>query len=98
MKRKLRSLKDFKDGESIQDIPYGKRVRIAYDLGAWFIAFIIGKTSEEAYRVKFFRNLNTKGFEKSFVKSFGASSKGLLDEFHNTFLKLSLEDKLNIIP
>jgi len=98
MKRKLRSLKDLKDGESIQDIPYGKRVRIAYDLGAWFIAFIIGKTSEEAYRVKFYKDLNTKGFEGSFVKNFGFSSKDLLDEFHNNFLKLNLSDKMKIIP
>ena len=98
MKRKLRSLKDLKDGESIKDIPYGKRARIAYDLGAWFIAFTISKSSEEAYRVKFYKDLNTKGFEGSFVKNFGSSSKDLLDEFHNTFLKLSLEDKLKIIP
>jgi len=98
MKRKLRSLKDLKDGESIQDIPYGKRARIAYDLGSWFIAFTISKSSEEAYRVKFYKDLNTKGFEGSFAKNFGSSSKDLLDEFHNTFLKLSLEDKLKIIP
>ena len=51
MKRKLRSLKD---------IPYGKRGRIAYDLGTWFIAFIINKTSEEAYRVKFLRTSTQK--------------------------------------
>jgi hypothetical protein len=98
MKRKLRSLKDLKDGESIQEIPYGKRARIAYDLGSWFIAFTISKSSEEAYRVKFYKDLNTKGFEGSFAKNFGFSSKDLLDEFHNTFLKLSLEDKLKIIP
>ena len=99
MKRKLRPLKDLGDGESIKDIPYDdERSHIAYDLGAWFIAFIINKTSEEAYRVKFFRDLNTRGFEGSFVKNFGASSKDLLDEFHNTFLKLSLEDKMKIIP
>jgi len=98
MKRKLRSLKRLKAGESIKDIPYGRRGMIAYDLGAWFIAFLINKTSEEAYRVKFFRALNTEGFEGSFLRSFGSSSKAVLDEFHNTFLKLSLEDKLKIIP
>jgi hypothetical protein len=98
MKRKLRSLEDLREGESIKDIPYGKRGRIAYDLGAWFIAFLINKTSEEAYRVKFFRDLNTESFEGSFVKNFDSSSKNFLDEFHNTFLKLSLEDKLKIIP
>jgi len=98
MERKLRSLKNLREGESIKDITYGKRGGIAYDLGAWFIAFIISKTSEADYRVKFYRDLNTEGFEESFIKNFGASSKDLLDEFHNTFLKLSLEGKMKIIP
>ena len=98
MERKLSSLKNLREGESIKDIPYGKRGRIAYDLGAWFIAFIINKTSEEDYLVKFYRDLNSKGFEGSFIKNFGSSSKDLLDEFHYTFLKLSIEDKLKIIP
>ena len=98
MKWKMTSLNDLQEGESIKDIPYGRRARIAYDLGAWFIAFLINETSEEAFRVKFFRDLNKKGFEGSFVKNFGSSSKELLDEFHNTFLKLSLADKMKIIP
>ena len=98
MERKLKSLKNLREGESIKDIPYGKRGRIAYDLGAWFIAFIINKTSEEDYLVKFYRDLNSKGFEGSFIKNFGSSSKDLLDEFHYTFLKLSIEDKMKIIP
>ena len=98
MERKLRSLKNLREGESIKDIPYGKRGRIAYDLGAWFIAFIINKTSEEDHLVKFYRDLNSKGFEGSFIKNFGSSSKDLLDEFHYTFLKLSIEDKMKIIP
>ena len=98
MERKLRALKDLRDGESIKDIAYGERSHIAYDLGAWFIAFIINKTGEEAYRVNFFKDLNAKGFEGAFVKNFGASSNDLLDEFHKTFLKLSLEDKVKIIP
>ena len=98
MGRKLRSLKNLREGESIKDIPHGKRGGIAYDLGAWFIAFIINKTSEADYQVKFYRDLNTKGFEGSFIKNFGASSKDLLDEFHNIFLKLNLEGKMKIIP
>lgn len=98
MQRKLNSLNDLHEGESIRDIPYGKRGMIAYDLGAWFIAFLIHKTSEEAYQVRFFDDLNRKGFEASFVKNFGGSSEKFLDEFHNTFLKLSLKGKLSILP
>jgi hypothetical protein len=98
MERKLKSLDDLRTGESISDIPYGKRGIIAYDLGAWFIAFLIHKTSEEAYRVGFFDDLNRKGFEGSFVKNFGGSSKKFLDEFHNSFLKSNLSEKLSILP
>jgi len=98
MQHKLRSLDDLRDGESIRDIPYGKRGIVAYDLGAWFIAFLIHKTSEKAYRVNFYDDLNRKGFEGSFVKNFGGSSEKFLDEFHNTFLKLSLDEKLSILP
>ncbi len=98
MQRKLRSLGDLQDGESIRDIPYGKRGIVAYDLGAWFIAFLIHKTSEKAYQINFFDDLNSEGFEGSFVKNFGGSSETFLEEFHNTFLKLSLKDKLSILP
>ena len=98
MKRKLRSLKDLRRGESIRDIPYGRRARVAYDLGTWFIAFIISKSSENAYRVRFFKDLNAEGFEGAFLKSFGQSSQELLDEFHGHFLNLDLEEMMKIIP
>ena len=98
MKRKMNSLKDLPDGESINNIPYGKQARIAYDLGAWFIAFLINKTNEEVYRVKFFDDLNEKGFEGAFMKHFHSSSEELLDEFHDIFLKSSLADRMKIIP
>jgi hypothetical protein len=98
MEGKLRALKDLRAGENIKDIAYGERSHIAYDLGAWFIAFIIHKSGEEAYRVGFFKDLNAKGFEGAFVENFGASSHDLLDEFHKTFLKLSLAEQVKIIP
>ena len=98
MKWKLESLKYLKDGEGIQDIPYGERSHIAYDLGSWFIAFLIYKTSEESYRVNFFKDLNEYGFEKSFQRSFGKSSNEFLSQFHDHFLKLALKDKMRIIP
>ena len=98
MQRKLQSLSNLHDGETIRDIPYGRRARIAYDLGAWFIAFLISKSGEESYRVKFFKALETSGFEKAFLDSFGRSSKTLLEEFHNHFLPLSQRSQLKIIP
>ena len=98
MQRKLHSSGSLQEGETIRDIPYGRRARIAYDLGAWFIAFLISKSSEEAYRVNFFKALETRGFEGAFLDSFGRSSKALLEEFHNDFLSLTRHSQLKIIP
>ena len=98
MRRKLRSLKDLKNGESIDEIPYGKRAMIAYDLGAWLIAYLIDRTSEEAYLKGFYADLNKEGFEGSFQKNFDMSSKKLLEDFHQKFLKLSPDEMLKILP
>ena len=99
MKSKLNSLSQLGSNVNIKNIPYDdEKTHIAYDIGAWFIAFLIHKTNEETYRVKFFKNLNEMGFEKSFMNSFGSSSDKLLEEFHYKFLKLSTEDMLKIIP
>ena len=95
---KLHSISDLQNNQRIEDIPYGPNARLAYDLGAWFIAFLIHKTSEEAYRVAFFRDLNDLGFEGSFTKNFGASSESMLDEFHEVFLKLPKQEQLAILP
>jgi len=101
MKGKLRSLAMLpKSGVNrIDEISYGPpTVMIAYDLGTWFIAYLIDKTSEEAYRDHFFDDLNELGFEGSFVKNFGSSSESMLKDFHNNFLKLSIQEKMLILP
>jgi hypothetical protein len=96
---KLRSLENLVDGLEIQDIPYGHpQTMVAYDMGAWFVAFLIHKTSEEAYRVHFFEHLNEAGFDGSFMSSFGSPHMEFLDEFHHEFLPSSLQNKLDILP
>ena len=75
MRQKLDSIKDLKKGECISEIPYGERAKIAYDLGAWFCAYLIDMTSEDAYVVDFYKGLSLDGFEKSFLSKFGKPSK-----------------------
>ena len=65
---------------------------------AWFVAFLIHKTSEEAYRVHFFEHLNEAGFDGSFMSSFGSPHVDFLNEFHHEFLPSSLQNKLDILP
>ena len=98
MKQKLRAMNDLEDGESIRDIPYGRRGHIAYSLGAWFVAFVIDKSSEEAFTRGFFKDLNRLGFEGSFKKNFDGTSQEFLREFHEEFLKKPESEMLKILP
>ncbi len=64
MKLKLNSLCQLGSNESIKNVPYDdEKTHIAYDIGEWFIAFLIHKTNEETYRALFFKNLNEMEFE-----------------------------------
>jgi hypothetical protein len=95
---KMDSKSQLKTGEKINQIPYADRGNIAYDLGSWFVAYLVNKTNEETFRVSFYKDLNDLGFEGSFTKHFGSSSTELLADFHDNFLNLSLEDQLKNIP
>ena len=87
-------------GKRLEDIEYGEEdnsTRFAYDLGAWFIAYLIYYVGMDTYRVNFYDDLNELGFEGSFNNNFGKSSEEFLDEFH-AFLHLDIEDQIEIIP
>ena len=87
-------------GKRLEDIEYDEEnngARFAYDLGAWFIAYLINQVGIDNYRVNFYDDLNELGFEASFVENFGNSSGEFLDEFH-AFLHLDIENQLEIIP
>ena len=94
---KMEAKNDLQNNESIVDIPYGPRGHIAYDLGSWYVAYIINQTSEDAYLNGFYDDLNELGWEGSFVENFGISSEQMLSDFED-FLTLPIEEQLEIIP
>lgn len=94
---KMSSVDDLAEGESFTEIPYGERARIAYDLGTWFIAFLIHQVGEDAFAVHFFDDLNDLGWDGAFEENFGRSSEAMLADFE-VFLTLPLEDQLAILP
>ena len=94
---KMESKDDLYENESISEIPYGERAYIAYDLGAWAIAYLIHIVDIESYRITFYNNLNDHSWEESFNISFNMSSEEFLTNFHE-FLNLELEEQLSIIP
>lgn len=87
-------------GKRLEDLEYGEEnnaTRFAYDLGTWFIAYLIYHVGLEVYRVNFYDDLNEYGFEGSFIKNFGKSSEEYLNDFHS-FLNMDIENQLEIIP
>ena len=94
---KMQTASQLEEGESIADISYGERAMVAYELGAWFIAFLIDRVGEEVYLNDFYDDLNSLDFEGAFVANFGMSSEEMLADFH-AFLELPLSEQLAIIP
>tara|TARA_B100000809_G_C14918818_1_gene452609 strand:- start:16 stop:810 length:795 start_codon:yes stop_codon:yes gene_type:complete len=97
MKWKTEAKNELLPGERMEDILYGERQNAGYDLGAWATALLIHKYGEDAY-LSLYDDVEEMGFERAFVKNFGISSKEFLDEFHNEFLELPLEEQLKILP
>ena len=87
-------------GKRLEDLEYGEQnnaTRFAYDLGTWFIAYLIYHVGLDVYRVNFYDDLNEYGFEGSFIKNFGKSSEEYFNDFHS-FLNMDIENQLEIIP
>ena len=97
MSWKMESKDDLFENEFISEIPYSNRAYIAYDLGAWAIAYLISIVGIEAYRVDFYNSLNEHGWENSFSINFNMTSNEFLIDFHE-FLQLSIQEQLTIIP
>ena len=87
-------------GIRIEDIQFSDgfpNTQYAYELGAWFTAFLIHHVGLETYLVNFHNDLNDLGFEQSFVVNFGKSSQQFLDDFHS-FLSLPISEQNQILP
>ncbi|MBL7014083.1 MAG: hypothetical protein ISR83_06655 [Candidatus Marinimicrobia bacterium] len=97
MTRKFDSVSDYKShGVRLDALTYDSPVS-TYDVGAWFIAYLIHNEGEETFRVDFYKDLNDLGFEGSFLKHFGKSTNEYVDAF-DLFLDTGLEEALIIIP
>jgi len=83
-------------GKRLEDLSYTDPVA-TYDIGSWFIAYLVNKFGEQTLRVDFYKDLDSLGFEGSFKKHFLKSSKELVDEF-DVFIAGGKDKALEIIP
>ncbi|MHC4389328.1 MAG: hypothetical protein ACYSX1_12090, partial [Planctomycetota bacterium] len=85
-------------GVKLDDITYGHDCeKVAYDLGAWAVAYLLNKVGQTALLDTFYPSLNELGWEGAFQKTFGMSSEDFYAEF-NLFLEKPLADQLVILP
>jgi hypothetical protein len=100
MQRKLdRSISDYKQkfNMDLKNLTYKKGKNVAYDIGAWFVAYLIYHEGEDKHRVNFYNDLDELGFEGSFKKNFGKSSDNYIKEF-NEFIIQPQSKIIGIVP
>lgn len=95
MLRKLASVEGYKaQNLPLDQLSYSSNVS-AYDIGTWFIAYLIHNEGIEAFRDQFYGKIGKMAFDDAFELSFGKTRSQYLDDF-DEFLNNS-EDEIMLI-
>ena len=78
----------FKSSMNLSQFKYkGEEKRLAYDIGAWFVAYLIHQEGEQAFKTGFYGDLDKFGFEQAFARNFGQSTADYISEFNDFIIK-----------
>ena len=95
MLRKLASVEGYKaQNLPLDQLSYSSSVS-AYDIGTWFIAYLIHNEGIEAFRDQFYGKIGKMAFDEAFELSFGKTRSQYLNDF-DEFLNNS-EDEIMLI-
>ena len=99
MANKMRQVQRQKKGcSTVLPNSYDDKCRqLAYEGGAWAIAYLMHKHGEDVLLKSFHPNVEKLGWEACFKKTFGKSSAEFTKEFAK-FLELPLAEQLKILP
>ena len=84
-------------GKKINEFTWnGEEKKIGYELGAWFVAYLIEQVGEDAV-YRFWENLESQGkFEIAFEKYFGKKYEVYIDDF-NSFLSEPKDEIITLL-
>jgi len=84
-------------GLALGEVDYGPDGQLAYDLGAWGIAWLAHRAGEDALLETFYPNVEALGWAGAFELAFGLDPAAFEREF-DRFLEEDLERQLAILP
>lgn len=100
MMGKLRSGLEFRAGRPglrLAEVDYGPDGQLAYDLGAWAVAWLCDRAGPDVLIESFYPRLEELGWEGAFRESFGIGPEAFYAEF-DAFLELEIEEQVRILP
>jgi hypothetical protein len=96
MLSKLASVEAYKaQNLPLDQLSYSSNVS-TYDIGTWFIAYLIHNEGIETFRDQFYGRIKTMGFDEAFELSFGKTRSQYLADF-DEFLNLTEDEMMLII-
>ena len=95
--RSGRALLAERPGLQLDRVEYGPDGQIAYDLGAWAIAWLCHRAGPDALIERFYPQLEALGWEGAFEAAFGLTPAAFHAEF-DRFLELGLQQQLALLP
>lgn len=98
MQRKLEMSQEGYNAQntSLDQLTYSSEVN-AYDVGAWFIAYLIHHEGEDAFLNGFYGDLDGLGFDAAFEVNFNATKSEYLADF-DAFFAQPAEDVMLLFP
>ena len=84
------------DGVKLYDITFGRDAKLAYDIGGWFVAYLVHNHGEDQIWEYYYNAQSGIYFEQNFLQTFGKDYRVYVDEFED-FLRNSDTDALRAI-